>query len=156
MRRSVLLVMALFVALVAADCAAPVPTVAPTVVPTVLPTVTSAPPTALPTSAVQPTLPPAGNTAGELAILGNEVYKKSCAVCHDEPFAGNLSNGLQRFANAQQMFNYMQQNMPQGQPGTLPPEEYLQVLAMVLVEGRVVAPDSPLDMAVLASIAFKK
>jgi len=147
MRRLIGVVFILAVALLATDCGSPAP--APTATPK---------PSAVPTSAAQqPTQPPAvtAKTAGELAVLGNAVYKRSCGRCHDDPFAGSLSNGLRRFNNAQEMLRFMQTQMPQDAPGSLPPEEYFYVLAEVMVDGQVVPAEAVLDSSKLADIAFQ-
>jgi hypothetical protein len=44
--------------------------------------------------------------------------------------------------------------MPQDAPGTLPAEDYLKVLADILVDGKVVSPEYILDIAKLGDIAF--
>lgn len=106
--------------------------------------------------AVSPSTPPVAlKTAGEMAALGDQVYKKSCGRCHDDPFAGPLSNGLQTYNNAMDLFRFMQSKMPQDNPGSLPAEQYLQVLARVLIDGGVLTPSSVLDSANLAAITFR-
>jgi mono/diheme cytochrome c family protein len=94
-------------------------------------------------------------TAGELRVRGRQVYSRHCAVCHDEEFAGSLSNSLSRFANASALFGYMRDAMPQGNPGSLKLDEYMAVLAKVLVEEGVVAEDSVLDPNSLDTITFR-
>ncbi len=159
MHRLTLVIIALGLALIIADCAspAPTPTPHPTGVPTAVPptpTPAPVPPTQPP---AQPTQPPAAvaQTAGELATLGVAVYKASCGRCHDGGFASPLSNGLRDFRNAQELFRFMQTKMPQDAPGTLEPEAYFQVLAGILVDGKIVAADAVLDINKLAEIIFK-
>ena len=153
MRRLAPPVVVVVLALIAASCAGPTP--APTAIPTAVPQQPTQPP-AQPTLA--PTQPPAeaAKTAGELAVLGITVYKKSCGRCHDDPFAGPLSNGLRLHANAQDLLRFMQTKMPQDAPGSLPAEEYFYVLADVLVDGKVVPADAILDINKLADIALQK
>jgi hypothetical protein len=141
------------VALLASDCASPAPAPAATARPTAVPPAPEQPTATL----VQPTQPPAtaGKTAGELATLGYEVYKKSCGRCHDDPFAGPLSNGLRDFRNAQELLRFMQTRMPQDAPGSLLAEQYFQVLADILVDGQAVPADAVLDGSKLAEIVFK-
>lgn len=54
------------------------------------------------------------------------------------------------------MFSYMRTTMPQDAPGSLKTEEYLAVLAMVLVEDNVIPGDATLDMASLNDIILRK
>ena len=152
MHRFALAIVALAIALIAADCASPAPTATPR--PTTVPSAVPTQPTQAPAT---PTQPPAAaaRTAGELADLGVAVYKRSCGRCHDDPFAGPLSNGLRDFRNAQDLLRFMQTKMPQDAPGSLPPEEYFYVLADVMVDGKVVPADGVLDNSKLADIAFK-
>ena len=162
MRRLTLVIIILALALIVADCASPAPAPTATPRPTAVPTAVPAQPTQAPPQPtqppVQPTQPPAAaaKTAGELATLGVAVYKRSCGRCHDDPFAGPLSNGLQDFRNAQELYRFMQTKMPQDAPGSLPPEEYFYVLADVLVDGKVVPADAVLDINKLTDIAFQK
>jgi len=93
-------------------------------------------------------------TVGELRVRGRRVYSRSCAVCHDESFAGSLSNALNRFPNASAMLGYMRTTMPQDNPGGLELDDYLAVLAKVLVENGVLAEDAILDPNALAEIVF--
>ncbi len=156
-RRFALVIATLALALVAADCASPAPTPMATAQPTAVPTAVPQQPTQAPATPAQPTQPPAAaaKTAGELAVLGVAVYKKSCGRCHDDPFAGPLSNGLRDFRTAQDMLRFMQTKMPQDAAGSLPPEEYFYVLADVMVDGKVVPADAVLDSNKLADIVFK-
>ena len=153
MRRLTLVVFILAVALLAADCASPSPAPTATARPTAAPTAPQQPTQTL----AQPTQPPAttGKTAGELAALGIAVYKKSCGKCHDDPFAGPLASGLRTHRTAQDLLRFMQTKMPQDAPGSLPEEEYFQVLADILVDGQVVAADAVLDPSKLAEITLK-
>lgn len=150
MRRLVVCLLTLGLALLVVQCQSsrpPASTLSPA------PTVHS---DTAPTSPASPTsAQPAPKTAGELAALGDQVYKQSCGKCHNDPFAGPLSNGLQNYNNANDLFHFMQTRMPQDNPGSLPAEQYLQVLARVLIDGGVVKPDSVLDPANLAAIKFR-
>ena len=150
MHRLPLVIVAVVLALVAADCGGSAAT--PTAVPTAVPQQPTQPPaeaTAEPTVIAAP-------TAGELAALGFAVYKQSCGRCHDDPFAGPLSNGLRDFRTAQELLRFMQTRMPQDAAGSLPAEEYFYVLADILVDGKVVPADSVLDINKLADIALTK
>lgn len=54
------------------------------------------------------------------------------------------------------MFGYARSNMPPSARGGLPVEEYLQIVAYVLVGHKVVQPDAALDISKLADIAIPK
>jgi hypothetical protein len=148
MRRTRLVLIALTLLVTASSCAQTTPTAAPMAPPS---------PTEMPTGLPLPTPLPAGVelTAGELRVRGRQVYSRRCAICHDEEFAGSLSNALSRFSNASALFGYMRDAMPQDAPGSLELDEYLAVLAKVLVENGIVSEDSTLDPNSLAEIAFQ-
>jgi len=152
MRRLTLLTMGVIVWLILSSCAQQVPTATPR--PTAIPPTV---PPATPTQAVVPTpTAPGALTVGQLAAIGKDVYRRSCGVCHDGSFAGALSVKQSRFNNAQQMFTYMRTSMPSDAPGSLKAEEYLAVLAMVLVEDQVIPDSAVLDTSALNDIVFKK
>lgn len=148
MKRTILCSLPLVVVLMAVQCQSagkPVVITSPT------PTAVVGTPTSPESSA---TTQPSGKTAAELASLGDQVYKQSCGRCHDDPFAGPLSNGLRNYANARDLMRFMQTKMPQDRPGSLSAEQYLQVLAGVLLDGGVVTPDTILDTNNLAAITL--
>ncbi len=153
MRRFILVVLILTLALLAAGCGSPAPAPTATAQPTAAPPVPQQPTQTLAQPAQPTTI--AGKTAGELAALGVAVYKRSCGKCHDDPFAGPLANGLRTHRTAQDLLRFMQTRMPQDAPGSLPEEEYFQVLADILVDGQIVAADAVLDPGKLAEITLK-
>ena len=147
MRRYYLLVIALMIMLITVACAQATPTPTPRPQPTEPP-----PPTAEPLPTPLPG--PAALTAGELQVRGRRVYSRSCAACHDQQWAGELSKALIRFPDAAAMLGYMRDTMPQNDPGSLEFDDYFSVLAKVLVEEGVVEGDAVLDPNALADIKF--
>jgi len=109
-------------------------------------------PTTVPTSAVPtgPALP----IALDLAEAGKAVYSRSCSGCHSS--AASLAARAAGRGNAQALYDYVRKNMPQGRPGSLSEDEYLSILALLLVEGKSVATDTPIDATNLAAIALNK
>jgi len=143
------LVFALVALAILVGCAAPAPAAPSEPAPAV--------PAATPTVEVMPTpLPPEVElTAAELAVRGRRVYSRRCVVCHEESFAGSLDKALDRFDTAASLFAYMRDLMPQDAPGSLPADDYLAVLAKVLVENNVLAEDAILDPNNLQQIPLR-
>jgi hypothetical protein len=115
---------------------------------------TPVPPTTAPPAAA--TTAPAATTTGQLAQLGQTVYEKDCSMCHDSGPGPAVPVWMQTFPDAQQLFDYASQNMPQGAGGSLKPEQYFQVVAWALVNQKVVSADTVLDINKLAEVATKK
>ncbi|MBM4430079.1 MAG: cytochrome c [Chloroflexi bacterium] len=116
------------------------------------PTPTPLPPTALPPTQLPA---PAGLTAAQRAPLGEAVYSRSCAACHNPLSASNLRRSFDRFNNAGEMLSYAQRAMPQTNPGSLPAEDYLNVIVWVLLDNGKVAADAVLDADNLAEVTLR-
>ena len=97
------------------------------------------------------------------AEAGAAVYESACVLCHGE----NLSDGalgmplkgpqfMQKYGgqSAVMLFEVTQSTMPQVAPGSLPPEDYANLVAYMLRENDIVPGDTPLpsDPAVLATM----
>jgi cytochrome c5 len=144
-----LILVALTLLVVIAACGQPAPTATAVPPPSALPSASS--------TAVPPTsAPPAAPTAGELATLGQAVFDRSCTSCHGAGFAPAPAHWIQRFSSAKELYDFARTNMPPSGPGSLKPEEYLQVVAWELVGYKVVPSDAVLDVARLADIAIPK
>lgn len=131
-----------------------------TVVLAILGTASCATPFTTPTPA--PTTAGAGSTAGELAESGWAVYGRSCVGCHGPKAAGRpapaligADTKLNRHVDAQGLMDFMSSEMPVNRPGELPVEEYQQLLAMLLVENKLVQRNSVLDFDALGDIPLK-
>lgn len=152
MKRSLLILAALLAIVGAGACsggAAPAP---------------AAPPTAAPPAAAPTTVPggtPA-NVAGDLAILGKTVFTANCARCHGDQGQGGTAprligsgNALAKYGTAQGLLAFISTNMPKSSPGSLRADQYVQVLAFLLMQNLSVPYDALLDAAKLSGIPIK-
>lgn len=140
----------LVVVLMVSACAAPAVTSTPKPLPTQAPPATSVPPSS-------------GSTAGQLADLGKPIYARSCARCHGDTGQGLTASALigaganlGKYGNAQELLTYISKSMPRSAPGSLKPDEYLQVMCFLLFEDKWVQADAVIDPAKLADIILKK
>jgi mono/diheme cytochrome c family protein len=70
------------------------------------------------------------------------VYERLCTECHGDSFTGGLIGGppltgatfLQRWGgrSVEALFTYTQSQMPQGGPGSLSPQQYADLVALIL------------------------
>ncbi|MGC8787756.1 MAG: c-type cytochrome [Anaerolineae bacterium] len=134
----------------------PTPTATPAPEPTVQPTTPAPPTTAIPTT---PAPPVTGPTVGELASVGQPFYAASCARCHGATAQGASAPALigpnaklDKFGNAQALLQYMSRAMPPNGPGSLTAEQYLRVLAWLLLGNGYVQSDTVLDPNALADL----
>lgn len=113
-------------------------------------------------STAQPTASAAGLTFGQLSDAGKTVYANNCASCHGENGQGvkapaiiGASARLQKYNNAQRLFDYIHTNMPGGAAGSLPLEQYQQVLGFLLVQNNFVSSGMAFDPKQLSNIQLK-
>jgi mono/diheme cytochrome c family protein len=121
------------------------------------------------TSAPTPAPTPTGHTFQMLADAGQPVYVSSCAVCHGNN--GQPANkytvllwgtgstlgtyhGITLFTDAQGMLNYMSKNMPLAASGSLSNQQYIDLLAYILVQASIVSPSTAFDESKLSSISI--
>jgi mono/diheme cytochrome c family protein len=102
---------------------------------------------------------PSAETAGTLAAAGREVFGAECARCH-----GTLGEGLEgpaiigentnlpAFVTARGLYDFIRLGMPLDAPGSLPEENYLAVLAFLLLENGKVQAGTPLSPEALDEI----
>ena len=160
---------ALASALALAACAAPravlpTSTVAPTTPavrqPTSPPSPAAAPSATAAAATPVPTTPP---TAGELARRGAGVFARICATCHGAKGEGVVGPALigpgaslGKFGSGKGLYDYVSVAMPQSNPGSLSPDEYLQVVAFLLVQNGAVRPDASLTRSSLAAVQLPR
>jgi mono/diheme cytochrome c family protein len=120
------------------------------------------PPTAA-SPVASPSPAPAASTAGALAALGQQVYAQQCAICHGEQGQGLVGPAvigpranLGKYATGQGLYDYTQSLMPQNAPGSLSPEQYLQVTGYLLVQNNLVPADAPLSQANLQAVPLER
>lgn len=86
--------------------------------------------------------------SAEQAAAGQKIYEKQCVLCHgaglDDGEFGPMLRGddfLQRWSgkSVEDLFHYVSDTMPTAQPGSLTPDEYLNVLAYLLSKNGIVA-----------------
>jgi mono/diheme cytochrome c family protein len=146
----------------------PTTTIPPTTLPpttTTSPSTTTPPPTTGP-----PTTTSSATTFQSLAASGQTVYSGNCALCHGAGGGGSdlgpplwgtgatlgTYNGATLFANnAQAMFSFISAAMPLTAPGSLTQDQYLDVLAYILIQGNQVSPSTPFAQSQLSSINLK-
>lgn len=76
----------------------------------------------------------------EQAARGNQAYNASCAVCHRADLRGGQGRSLvgSRFWESwgedglSSLYSVVRERMPEGQPGSLKPETYLDIVAYIL------------------------
>jgi mono/diheme cytochrome c family protein len=149
------------VLIIAASCSGPSVS-PPSTVPAAPPSTPSSPPPT-PPGAVSPATPQSGQSVDQLSQAGKTVYATSCIRCHGDKGQGvtgpaviGPSANLGKYATAKALLTYISTIMPASAPGSLPLQSYLQLLAYLLVENKVVAPGTMLDSAQLDNIKLEK
>ncbi len=143
------------------------PTVAaPTVAEATAPARTAAAPTTVaPTVAGSSSTAPAGagQTAGQLAEQGKTVFASHCAKCHGDQGQGvtapaNIGPNAQldKYSTAKGLYDYVSTLMPNDAPGSLTPDEYLQVTSFLLLQNNFVTPETPISPSTLGGISLTK
>lgn len=139
----------------------------------VAPTVSAAATALAPTiSAVAATAAPAASTAvsqgaaaaaSQLSDQGKTVFASSCAGCHGDQGQGGAapaligaSANLGKYNTAQGLYTKISTTMPRSKPGSLTPEQYINVTAFLLLQNGYVQPSAPLSSVTLEGIPLKK
>jgi mono/diheme cytochrome c family protein len=97
---------------------------------------------------------PALYTAAQ-AALGHAKFIGNCQMCHGAKLQGISGPALKgpNFASAKSafsvgdVFTIVSQNMPASQPGTLPPDDYVDIMAFLLQQNGYPAGSTPLTFA---------
>jgi mono/diheme cytochrome c family protein len=94
------------------------------------------------------------------AAAGAKLYGARCSACHGVKLQGVTAPALRAsaYATAQSVadvYAFMIETMPMGQPGTLTPAEYAAVMAYLLRENGFRAGSAPLTRAVAARITAR-
>ncbi len=127
-------------------------------VPFVLSCKTSGPATTPPpTTTTTPPPTTISTTWGELAARGGGIFATICAVCHGSDGQGDtgppiLGPSVRTYGTAQVLFDFISENMPRDDPGSLSEVRYFQVLAYLLVESGIVEPETVFDGSNLANV----
>jgi polar amino acid transport system substrate-binding protein len=106
--------------------------------------------------------PSSGQTFQQLAEAGKTVYAASCGKCHGANGEGvtaptliGTNTNLPAYNNAQGLLDFINTQMPFDAPGSLTQQQYLEVLSFILLQNKMVAPDTVLDTSKLPSIPLK-
>jgi len=102
-------------------------------------------------------------TFGQLADSGKTVFASRCAKCHGDQGQGitgptlvGASANLVKYGTAQQLLSFIGTSMPLDAPGSLSQQQYLQVLAFLLVQNNYLATNTVLDTSRLDSYLLTK
>ncbi len=104
-----------------------------------------------------------GTTAGQLAGTGKTIFQGKCVKCHGE--SGQKVNGsallgpdnvLVNYQTGLGLYDYISKFMPNDQPGSLTPAQYLQVESFLLEQNRYVQSDTPVDANTLDRILLQR
>jgi mono/diheme cytochrome c family protein len=128
-------------------------------------TTTTPPPTT--TTTTPPTT--TGVTYQTLASAGQSNYSSICAVCHGSNGGGTdicpvvmwgpgtdlgTYNGVTLFTDAAGMLNYMSKSMPLTAPGSLTSQQYMDLLAYILMQANKVSGSTVFDQSQLSGISI--
>ncbi len=84
------------------------------------------------------TVAPAAAFTPEQAQRGGDIFSDSCAGCHGADASGGFGpalvgpGSLGRFATAADVFAFASVNMPRNDPGSLPTQSYVDIIAWLL------------------------
>jgi cytochrome c oxidase subunit 2 len=114
------------------------------------------------TSSTTPSPVSSNNTFGALAQAGSTVFADNCAVCHGDQGQGKIGPALiganQHLANyqtGQGLLNFIATNMPFNNPGSLTHQQYLEVLAFLMVQNHDVAAGVTFNESDLSSMGLR-
>jgi len=101
-----------------------------------------------------------GAYTGEQASRGATVYAQSCALCHGTklqgesgpPLSGKTLKELYGSGTAAQLFDFISHQMPLDKPGSLSPQQYLDVTAFILSRNGIPSGKTALDMSSLGNV----
>ena len=104
-----------------------------------------------------------GQTFGSLSSAGQGVYAQSCATCHGAQGQGSTapaligtSASLQKYNSAQGLLNFISASMPFSAPGSLSRQQYINVLAYLLVQNQYVQASTAFNESQLSGITLTK
>ncbi len=102
-------------------------------------------------------------TFGQAADSGKTTYASKCAKCHGDngqgvtaPAVIGSGANLGKYNTAQGLLEFISAQMPFDAPGSLSSQEYLNILAFLLVQDNYVTAATALDSNQLVNIQLKK
>ena len=94
---------------------------------------------------------------------GDQVYAASCANCHGARGEGSADSpllvgprALTGFRDAQELYDFMVESMPQDQPASLPADQYWSVVAWMLAQNGLSAPGDALGPNTASGISLRR
>ncbi|MEJ2351955.1 MAG: c-type cytochrome [Anaerolineales bacterium] len=148
-----------------AACGGGATNLTPTSSPTLLassPTLTSTgmPPTVEASPTVAQTETRNEEAVEQQSIAGQKVYQDNCSGCHGSHLQGVSAPALTQtdlpvFGTAEALLQFISGQMPQGSPGSLTHQQYLDVAAYILHYNGLIPPTEPLRDENAASLALK-
>jgi mono/diheme cytochrome c family protein len=98
--------------------------------------------------------------AEQQKIAGQKVYQDNCSGCHGSNLQGVSAPALTQtdlpaFGTAEGLLQFISSQMPQGAPGSLTHQQYLDVAAYILHYNSLIPPAEPLSDQNAASLALK-
>jgi mono/diheme cytochrome c family protein len=111
--------------------------------------------------------PPARAYTPEQVTAGEQVYRTSCGACHgargegagpDAPEAPAVigPRALTGFRDGQDLYDYTADSMPQDNPGSLPSQDYWNVLAWLLAQNGLSGPGPALGPATANGVSLRR
>ena len=73
-----------------------------------------------------------GVYTAEQAALGKQAYQRVCSECHSLDYYSGATIRPWAGANVYSMYNLIRTQMPQNNPGSLRPREYVAMIAYIL------------------------
>jgi menaquinol-cytochrome c reductase cytochrome b/c subunit len=115
-----------------------------------------------PTAPVSAAPPQPGATYGQLVSAGQSSYAVNCASCHgqkgeggDAPALIGPKASLAKYKNAGMLLEFTAAGMPLTSPGSLSRQDYLDILAFLLVQGEQISAGAVFDEGKLSSLTLK-
>lgn len=79
---------------------------------------------------------------------GWALYKQHCSICHGPDGGGYIgpaiigsNSALESYGSAQGLLDYVSTTMPQNYPGSLSDKAYRELLALLLIQNKIVPPE---------------
>ena len=90
------------------------------------------------------------------AKTGQKLYEQNCLICHDKKYFRPVFKSWEG-QSLGTLFLVMSSSMPQGNPGSLPDKEYIDILAYMMSQNRYSTGEKelPTDVDMLNSITIK-
>jgi len=105
---------------------------------------------------------PAGQTFGQLSAAGQTVFAAKCSPCHGAqgqgvtaPALWGANANLAKYNTAQGLLSFISVNMPFNAPGSLSHQDYLNVLAYLLIQNNDVTSSTAFSESGLGGITLK-